>query len=492
MEVFRIMAEIDASASASATAGEGEEGAGRNPLEAFAAWIADAPADWPADALHSAHREFIDFVAVMIAGAAEPATAKVRAVARGWGLGPASAVGCAQPLASPWAALVNGTAGHVLDFDDNFDPPKAHSTTVLAPAILALGEEIAAAGARCLDAYVVGLQIQGRLGQALNPYHRDRGWHATATTGAFGAAAACARLLGLDAEDTANALSMSVSMAAGFMSQFGTMTKPLHAGLAAKAGIMAARLAQAGMTAGRGTLDGPHGMQRLMVGPDFEELRARRTHIDHGQTMRFETESVGEPLLITEHGYRVKRFPNCGSAHRAMDALLFLMAEHGFGVRDVARIEVHAPAVHLNNLMYADPKTGLEAKFSMEYALASLLVRGRAGIAEFTDEAVADPEVRAAMRLVERHPVPGLEGEIVTRVVVRLKDGRILEEAREWPEGSKWKPFPDALYWRKFDECTRGVLPSAVFETVRARLEALPDLAHVGGLMRPLARDFGE
>ncbi len=484
------MADIRTSASPSPIAGD--EGRNRNPLEAFAAWIADTPHDWPPEALHSAHREFIDFIAVMIAGVGEPATVKVRSVARGWGLGPSSAVGCPARLASPWAALVNGTAGHVLDFDDNFDPPKAHATTVLAPAILALGEEMAADGTRCLDAYIVGLQIQGRLGQALNPYHRDRGWHATATTGAFGAAAACARLLKLDALRSANALSISVSMAAGFMSQFGTMTKPLHAGLAAKAGIMAARLAEAGMTAGRGTLDGPHGMQRLMVGPDFEALREGRTHIDHGQTMHFETESVGRPLLITEHGYRVKRFPNCGSAHRAMDALLFLKTQHDFGPEEVERIDVHAPAVHLNNLMYRDPKTGLEAKFSMEYALATLLVRDRAGIAEFTDEAVAEPEVRAAMGRVERHPVPGLEGEIVTRVVVHLKDGRRLEEVREWPEGSKWKPFPDDLYWKKFDECAGPVLKTETFEKVRVALRVLPELAHVGTLMSPLARDLGE
>ncbi|RMF11321.1 MAG: MmgE/PrpD family protein [Alphaproteobacteria bacterium] len=485
------MADIDTSVSASAGPCDDKGGDARNPLEAFAAWITGTRTDWPAQALHSAHREFIDFIAVMIAGLAEPATAKVRQVARGWGLGPASAVGCSTRLAAPWAALVNGTAGHVLDFDDNFDPPKAHATTVLAPAILALGEEVAADGARVLDAYIVGLQIQGRLGQALNPYHRDRGWHATATTGAFGAAAACARLLGLDAEATANALSISVSMASGFMSQFGTMTKPLHAGLAAKAGIMAARLAEAGMTAGRATLDGPHGMQRLMVGPDFVELREGHTHVDHGQTMRFETANVGEPLLITEHGYRVKRFPNCGSAHRAMDALLFLMAEHDFTPADIEKIEVHAPAVHLNNLMYRNPKTGLEAKFSMEYALASLLIRGRAGIAEFTDEAVADEMVRAAMKLVERHPVPGLEGEIVTRVIVRLKDGRTLEEAREWPEGSKWKPFPDDLYWKKFDECTQTLLPGEIRRLVREALAGLPELAHIGTLMSPLAREFG-
>ncbi|GIX17182.1 MAG: hypothetical protein KatS3mg119_1368 [Rhodothalassiaceae bacterium] len=462
-------------------------GGGTDPLSAFGSWIASVPPVWPEGAWHSAHREFIDQIAVTIAGAREPAARITRETAARWGLGPSTAVGHPVKLAAPWAALVNGTAGHALDYDDNFDPPKAHATTVLVPAILALAEELGLGGSHALDAYIVGLQIQGRVGQGINPYHRNRGWHATATTGAIGAAAACARLLRLDAGRAAHALSIAVSQASGFMSQFGTMTKPLHAGLAAKAGIIAARLAEGGLTAGLGVLDGPQGMQRLMVGPDFEELRAGLTHIDHGQTMRFETAKVGEPLLILEHGFRVKRFPNCGSAHRAMDALLHLIATHGFRAEEVERITVRAPAVHLNNLMYTDPQTGLQAKFSMEYALATLLVRGRAGIPEFTDEAVRDPAVRAAMAKVVREPVEGLEGETPTKVTVRLADGRELVEEREWPEGSKWKPFPDKVYWQKFEECVTGVLSPDRIKWVRAALEELRELDHVGTLMAPLA-----
>src|SRR5690606_3313783 len=132
------------------------------------------------------------------------------------------------------------------------------------------------------------LQILGRVGQGVNPVHRNRGWHATATVGAIGAAAACARLLALDAVRAGHALSIATSMAGGFMSQFGTMMKPVHAGLAAKAGVMAASLARNGMKAGTETLDGPTGMNRLMVGPDYEELRDGLNHIEHGQTLRFE------------------------------------------------------------------------------------------------------------------------------------------------------------------------------------------------------------
>ena len=194
-----------------------------NPVLAYGAWLAETPADWPDAAWKAAHRAFIDIVAVTIPGAAEPVTRRVFATVRDWGTGPSAAIGQGAQLAAPWAALVNGTAAHALDFDDNFDPAKAHATAVLAPAILALAEQEGTSGRDCLDAYIAGLQILGRVGQGVNPTHRNRGWHATATVGAIGAAAACARLLRLDARQAAFAVSISTSMAAGFMSQFGSM-----------------------------------------------------------------------------------------------------------------------------------------------------------------------------------------------------------------------------------------------------------------------------
>src|SRR6187551_1922615 len=314
-----------------------------NPVTAYGRWLAETPRTWPQAALDSAHRQFIDMIAVAIPGAREPATRRVLETVAQWGEGPASAIGAGIGLAAPWAALVNGTAAHALDFDDNFDPAKAHATAVLAPAILALGEQEGSSGAECLDAYIAGLQILGRTGQGVNPVHRNRGWHATATVGAIGAAAACARLLRLDSERAAHALSVATSMAGGFMSQFGTMAKPLHAGLAAKAGVVAASLARAGLSAGLDTFDGVTGLNRLMVGPDYEHLRDTLTHVEHGQNLRFETERIGEPLLILSSGFRVKRFPNCGSAHRAMDGLLELRERHGFGADDVEAIDVRAP-----------------------------------------------------------------------------------------------------------------------------------------------------
>ena len=461
-----------------------------NPVLAYGHWLAETPAEWPDAAWEAAHRAFVDIVAVTIPGAVEPVTRHVFATVKDWGGGPSAAIGQGATLAAPWAALVNGTAAHALDFDDNFDPAKAHATAVLAPAILALAEQEDASGRDCLDAYVAGLQILGRVGQGVNPTHRNRGWHATATVGAIGTAAACARLLRLDARQAAYAVSIATSMAAGFMSQFGTMTKPLHAGLAAKSGVLAASLARSGLDAGLSTLDGPTGMNRLMVGPDYEQLRDNLTHVEHGQNLRFETEKVGEPLLLLSSGLKLKRFPNCGSAHRAMDGLSDLITAHGFSADQVEAVNVRAPVTHLNNLMYQCPEDALQAKFSLEYGLACILRTGNATLADFTDESARRAELAALYPRIHRHPVDKAEGEFPTEVEVVLKDGRRFEIAVPWPAGSLARPFTEAQLWAKFDGCTTGLLPQAEFEAVRQALADLPQLGRISALTQPLAGKF--
>jgi 2-methylcitrate dehydratase PrpD len=275
-------------------------------------------------------------------------------------------------------------------------------------------------------------------------------------------------------------------MAGGFMAQFGTMTKPLHAGLAAKSGVLAASLARAGIDAGLATLDGPTGMNRLMVGPDYEELRDTLSHVEHGQNLRFETEQVGEPLLILSSGLKLKRFPNCGSAHRAMDGLAALRQAHGFAADDIVAIHVRAPVSHLNNLMYQAPEDALQAKFSLEYALACIAMTGNCSLADFTDEAAARPEFAAFYPRIHRHPVDKAEGEFPTEVEVHLKDGRAFETAVPWPAGSLAVPFTAGQLWAKYEGCTAPVLPPARAAALRAALEALPALASIAPLTEPL------
>lgn len=465
----------------------------KNVVEAYGEWVAGQTAWWDEAALDSAHRQLIDTVAVMVPGVVEPSPRAVLESVLAWSTGVtrgANVAGNSWVLPAPWAALVNGTAAHALDFDDNFDPAKAHASAVLYPAILALADTTDATGPDVLDAYIVGLQIMGRIGQGVNPVHRNRGWHATSTVGVYGAAAACARLLELDAAKCAHALSLASSMSSGFMSQFGTMAKPLHAGLAAKGGIMAAVMAAHGMEAGRHTLDGPTGMNTLMVGPDRDELKRHMTGAEHGQTLEFELNDIGTPLHITEYGFRVKRFPNCGSAHRAMDLLLALMQEHGFTADDVETIEVHAPKSHLDNLFYHEPGNGLEAKFSMEYAIACLLMTGYCGLGDFTAEAVGRQNLRAQFHKVRLHPVDELESACPTRVALTLHDGRLLEQTAEMPRGSLASPFTLAEYWAKFDACVRGVLTPSQAESLKQALGAFRETVPARQMTRHYAVNY--
>ncbi len=461
-----------------------------NPLKAYGNWISSIDNNWPPEALESAHRELIDTIAVMIPGAVTPVVRKILGRIRHWGQGSCTGVGTTQRLALPWAALLNGTAGHAVDFDDNFDPAKGHISTVLWPAILAVAEQEGSSPQECLDAYLVALQIQGRIGQGINPTHRKRGWHATATIGALGAAAATARLLHLDGTQAAMALSLATSTAGGFMSQFGTMAKPMHAGQAAQGGIQSACFAQDGMTAGWHTLDGPIGMNTLMVGPDREELRAAIGEPEHGQTLTFETESIGEPLLILEHKFRVKRFPTCGSAHRSLDAVLALREEHGFRAKDIERVDVHAPAMHLKNLMYQRPEDDLQAKFSVEYPLACAIIQGDCTLADFTGKAVARSEHRSLFERIHRHPIDRPETEVDTTVQITLNDGRVIEKSVFMALGSKTAPFSTAQYWKKFEQCTQDLMLQADRQRLKQALEDFTSLSTASELTQCLGVDL--
>jgi 2-methylcitrate dehydratase PrpD len=458
-----------------------------NPLHAFAGWASGVDQRWSELATERAKNAFIDVIAVMIPGARETVSNKVCALAESWGAGRCSAVGFDAGLSAPMAAMVNGTTAHAIDFDDNFDPAKAHATAVLAPALLALAEDRDLDGTALIDAYIVGLQIIGRVGQGVNPFHRNRGWHATATVGAVGSAAGCARLLGLDADETAHAISLATSMCGGFMSQFGTMTKPLHAGFAAAAAVKAALFAEAGITAGDQVLHGSNGMGTLMVGQDVESLRASMVgKAEHGQTVTFATENIGTPLMIEEYGLKVKRFPNCGSVHRALDGLLELRELHGFTAADVKEIFVRAPASHLRNLMYDRPINSMQAKFSLEYGMAAGLLRGKAGLEEYADETITDADIQALLAITRKEYVEKMESEFPTEVHVTLLDGSTVSTSVTMPVGSTAAPLTQAQLWAKFDDCAKSFLPENTLKCIRDMLAKLDGNQSIRSLMTGL------
>lgn len=430
----------------------------------LARWIARSPRVRSKRALALAKDAIRDIVACMVAGMDDEACRSVGRAARHWGAGPCTVVGQAFQLSAPAAALINGTAAHALDYDDNFHPMAGHATAVVAPAIFAVAEERGASGHAVLDAYVIGLETQALVGDGVNLMHYERGWHSTSTIGTFGSAAACARLLGLDAQRVTAALSLAFSMASGSKLQFGTMAKPMHAGLAAQHGVMAATLAACGVRGVAEPLEGEWGFRDLLAGPASPGFSRR----------------PGRPLAIEQYGLKAKIHPCCASAHCAVDALLELRAEHCFAPADVERIDTLVNRVSYDNLRYADPRTEPQARFSMQWAIALALVQGRLGLADFTSVALRRRDLRPWLaKITMRHTEPGREhpskenGREPALTTVILKDGRRLERYAQHPRGSLQSPLTSAQLDAKFEDCAPG---RAVLKAMLERFDELPDL----------------
>ena len=421
-----------------------------------------------------------DVVACMIAGARDPAALHAGEAARGWGKGDCTVVGQKFTLPPPTAAFVNATAAHALDYDDNFHPQAGHATAVLAPAVLAVGEAHGLSALAVLDAYIVGLEVLARIGEGVNLVHYERGWHSTSTLGAMGAAAACARLLGLPASGVNAAISLGFSMAGGSKLQFGTMAKPVHAGLAAQHGVMAADLAARGITAAPEPLDGPWGFRDLFAGsasPGYGKSAAR----------------IGRPLAIEHYGLKAKIHPGCASTHCAIDAVLALRREHGLVPAQVERIDVTVNRMSYDNLMYPKPATELEARFSMQYCIALALLYGRLALQDFTPAAIRRAEVRRWLpKMHMRHTRPGSKLSLVengrepANVVISLKDGRRLERFVQYPKGVLQAPLTAAELGAKLADCAHGRLRPAELAAVRALLDRFEELPDVRALMRLL------
>jgi 2-methylcitrate dehydratase PrpD len=440
--------------------------------EKLATWIARTPRIRSKRALALARDAIKDITACMLAGAKDHATLAVMRSAQTWGKGPCSVVGQAAKLPAAAAALVNGTAAHALDYDDNFHPMAGHATAVLAPAIFAVAEELGASGHAVLDAYIVGLEAQTVVGEGVNLAHYERGWHSTSTIGVFGTAAACARLRGLDAEGCAAALSLAYSMAAGSKLQFGTMAKPLHSGLAAMHGVMASSLAAAGVRGKAEVLEGEWG---------FGDLFGAK-----GQP-GYKSKPIGKPLAIEAYGLKVKIHPCCASVHTAVDAYIELQKAHGFKPSDVAYVDVLVNKVSYDNLPYADPRTELEARFSMQWSIALAMLQGRLGLPDFTPAALKRKDVRAWLpRITMRHTNAGSEhptadnGREPALVIVQLHGTR-LERYAQHAKGTLQAPLSKAELDAKFEDCAPGR------KEVRQMLDGFEKLKGVRPFLRLLS-----
>ncbi len=348
-------------------------------------FVADlSPNRLPEGAERIARLGFIDCIGTMIAGRREDCVRIMKEVLAP-AAGPATLTFGKEKSTAPEAAWINGTAAHALDYDDV--GLRGHPSTVLVPAILAEAETLGSTGADMIVAYVAGYETWAELFRRDSGLLHEKGWHPTGLYGAVGAAAACASLRRLDADKAAQAIALGASQSSGLMANFGTMTKPFHAGKAAHAGIMAARLAEAGFTASTDALEHPQGFLHA-ISPTGTEDRTSEA-------------KPGETWAILTQGLGIKKYPTCYCTHRAIDCVLDLVNSTPIKADDVKKITVNISDYFATILRNHQPQTGLAGKFSMEFAMASGIVAKRVGLRELTDDFVSRPDIQALMRKVE-------------------------------------------------------------------------------------------
>ncbi|MFQ5894826.1 MAG: MmgE/PrpD family protein [Nitrospinota bacterium] len=436
----------------------------------------ERPRDEPA-LVERAKLHLLDYAACALGARFEGASDLMEGYVRDQGAAPrAGVLGSELRTSRELAALLNGFLGHLLDFDDTTMSVVGHPSTVLFPALLALGESGGAGGRELLEAYVVGAQVMGKLGGALNPAHYERGWHATSTLGTLAAAAACARLAGLSIPATARALSLSASMASGVRQNFGTMTKPFHAGHAARCAVLAADLAGRGFTASAAALDGPVGFFRLYGEGASPEALAR---------------SLDGPAEVLTPGAAIKLYPCCRSTHASLDALGELLERHPLAAEEVEEVECRVDAIRPRILIYDRPRTGLEGKFSMPYCIGVRLLEGGLSLGDFTDARVREPAREAFLPRVRMTTLPEHGGKFFpgSEVVVRTRDGRELRHQVACAKGEAEWPVEGAEVVEKF----RKLAPHALHpEGVEACLKTLNEAeAHTAAELVEAARPAG-
>ena len=430
----------------------------------------------PPAARAAAARALLDTVGVTLAGAAEPAARIVQRMVGKDGGGACCVLGTGLRASASDAALANGTAAHALDYDDMCFVSLAHPSAPLVAASLAAAEVAGGTGRALLDAYVVGFELEGRLGRAMNPRHYQCGWHCTSTLGTIGAAAAASRLLGLDAGGTGHALAIAASEASGLKENFGTMVKPLHAGLAARNGVVAAELARAGMTASAAAIDGPQGFLAAM-GSEQSSLEPFAA-------------DLGTRWEIVETGITVKLYPSCAGTHPTLDALLDLKRREGFRADEVEAIEIGVDPIVPTILLYDRPSSGLEGKFSMPFCAAAAVVHDRVGIETFDAVMLRDSAVVAMQARVTMRVDPTLDASAPSltqaRVTVRLRDGRVLTASANGARGYPERPASDEELAAKFTSCATQTLSGSqtrdALEMLRA-IESISDIRRLTALL---------
>jgi 2-methylcitrate dehydratase PrpD len=429
----------------------------------------------PESVIQKAKLLVTDFLGVAAGGSIEESSKIIQELTKEQGVkGSATIMGTNFRSHPTWASFANGNSGHTLDYDDVSQPMYGHPTTAVLPASLAVGESLEVSGSKLLESYIIGLEVAVKLAYGMNPKHYEHGWHSTCTLGSIGATAAAAKLLGLKGDKLRTALAIGASQAGGLQQNFGTMTKPFHAGRAAENGVLAALLAQKGWTADQNILEAPLGFFHLFCGPgnyDAEKCVTR----------------LGKPYDIDQPGIILKKYPSCAFSHPAIDAALAITQSPDYDPGEVERVEGHIHSLADQILIHRNPQTGLEAKFSMEACVSMALLDGNVNSKSFIDDKILSKDVKdmigRVQRIVASSDKEGPKEFGPATVKAFLKGGRMQEATVQKAKGNPENPMSLQEVQEKYVDCCSGVLPEQSIERSLSLLENLDKLEKIRELM---------
>jgi len=421
-----------------------------------------------------------DGVAVMMAGSRSEATKKLIGYALTQTHDTTSTIlGFLSKTSPEYAALINGASGHADDYDDTqlaSSPDRVyglltHPTVPVLASALAAGEYVSCTGAELLEAYVAGFEVECKLAEAINPQHYLRGFHTTGTIGAFGAAAASAKLMRLNEEETRYALGITASLSSGIRANFGTMTKPLHAGRAAANGLTASILGKNGFTADRDGLDERWGFLKVLGdGYSPEKILGK----------------LGNPHSLLSPGATIKMYP-CGSLGQpSMDALLEVLQENDVNAQEIKEIKLRAGPNILEPLRYTAPTDYLQAKFSLQFGLASIALRRKAGLREYTTEFVTSPSTIEMMRRVKTMNDPEIAAlgtdKMRSILEVELHNGKTFRRPADIARGTPEKPLAESDLRDKFRDCASFAYSQDEANNIYSKLKNIDKLSNINEL----------
>ena len=456
---------------------------------AIATFIANTlTRDFPPGSEEKAKKAIADTFAAIVAGTgSEVAEPLRRYLGAAHSSGAIPVLGTGVTAAPETAALVNATFGAALDYDDVLSMMPAHPSAVILPAMLASLQGQRVHGRAFIEAYILGVEVGAKLGLGMTTGHYHRGFHATGTLTVFSALAALAKLHRLGIPEIRQAFGIAASMASGLRCNFGTMTKPLHSGLAARSALTAWQLATSGFTAAPDVLEAAAGFFSTYGVPES----------DASVTVN----GLGRPFAIVDPGLALKKFPCCYATHRAMDGLLALRAKLACDAESMDRIICKMPPGGMQVLTYARPTTGLEAKFSLQYCLAAGALDGNFTLWTFTDPAVRRKEIESLYERIDVTEDPACRGNDtqferrssgsrgLVEVEVRLRDGRSERIRVERAPGSPTRELSWSDLSAKFSDCARHsqrvseIAAIEAFDALR-NLEAIEDVTQVTDLLR--------